>query len=127
MMISAMIGLLMAATTPSTLQERGDDAAGAYVQCLFSVVRNSGAQHLSQSAFEQRLAASCHREESTYRALAVKILRLRGEGATEQSIDALSHETRQSMIDDYRALPEKQRLFEQLNRLCNANPEECRP
>jgi len=127
MMISAMIGLLMAATVPSTLQERGDDAAGAYVQCLFSVVRNSGAQHLSQSAFEQRLAASCHREESTYRTLAVKILRLRGEGATEQSIDALSHQTRQSMIEDYRSLPEKQRLFEQINRLCNAHPEECRP
>ena len=127
MPMSTIIALALAATGPSTLEDRGDAAAEAYVQCLFSVVRQSSAAHLSQSAFEQRLAASCQREESVYRALAMSILKARGETAFEQLIDVRSRETRRAMIEDYRALPEKQRLFEQLNRLCAGNSEACRP
>jgi hypothetical protein len=126
MLSTAMIGLLMAATVPSELQARGDEAGAVYVQCLFSVVRESGAAHLSQSAFEQRLAASCRREESAYRALAVRIMKARGDPAPEQSIDRLNREMRQGMIDDYRTLPEKQRLLEEMSALCAANPQECR-
>ena len=124
-MLTSTIALLLAATGPSALEDRGDAAAEAYVQCLFSVVRQSSAAHLSQSAFEQRLAASCLREESAYRTLAMRILKARGETALEHLIDVRSRETRQAMIDDYRALPEKQRLFEQLNRVCAANSDAC--
>lgn len=112
------IALVMAATGPAALDERGDAAAEAYVQCLYSVVRRSRAVHLSESAFEQRLAASCQDEESAYRALAKSIIKTRGETALEPLIDVRSRAARQAMIDDYRAPPDKQRLFEQQNGLC---------
>lgn len=115
---SATIALVMAASGPLPLEKRGDAAAEAYVRCLFSVVRQSRAVHLSQSAFELRLAASCHGEESAYRALAMSILKARGETALEPLIDVCSRQVRQGMIDNYRASPEKQRLIEQLNGLC---------
>ncbi len=126
MLTSTIIALVLAATGPSTLEDRGDAAAEAYVQCLFSVVRQSSAVHLSQSAFEQRLAGSCLREESAYRTVAMSILKARGESGLAQLIVVRTRETRKAMIDDYRALPEKQRLFEQLNALCAGNSEACR-
>jgi hypothetical protein len=125
MIAPAVIGLLMAAELPSSLENRGDAAAEAYVQCLFGVVRQSNAAHLSQSAFEERLAQSCHREEDAYRTIAMRILKMRGQTELAQLIDQRSRQTRQAMIEDYRSLPEKQRLFEQLNALCTANPQAC--
>ena len=125
MLASTILALLLTAT-PSSLEDHGDAAAQAYVQCLFSVVRQSSAAHLPQSAFEQRLAASCLEEESAYRRIATSILKARGETGLAQLIDVRSRETRKAMIDDYRALPEQQRLFEQLNGLCAADPEPCR-
>jgi len=126
MIAPALIGLLMAAEVPPGLMASSDAADMAYVQCLLSVVREANKVRISQSAFEQRLGASCRAEERAQRALGVRVLRLRGDPAPEQSADLLDRQIRQGMIDDYRALPEKQRLFEQLNALCRAKPEECR-
>ena len=126
MIAASMIALTMAAEVPAALLARSDEAASAYVQCLFGIVRASGAAHLSQSAFEQRLETSCRAEQQAERALGVRIMRLRGERAPEQAVDALDRQVRQGMIEDYRTLPEKQRMVEQLETLCRANPQECR-
>ena len=126
MLTSTIIAFVLAAAGPSALEDRGDAAAEAYVQCLFSVVRQSNAIHLSQSAFEQRLARSCRREESAYRTVAMSILKARGETRLAQLIDERNRETREAIIEDYRALPEQQRLFEQLNALCATDPDACR-
>jgi hypothetical protein len=55
----------------------------------------------------------------------MRILKMRGQTELAQLIDQRSRQTRQAMIEDYRSLPEKQRLFEQLNALCTANPQAC--
>jgi hypothetical protein len=125
MVAATLIGLLMAANIPPALMARSDEAAAAYVQCLFGVVRQANAAHLSQSAFEQRFAASCHAEQSAQRALGLRILRLRGEPSPEASVDELDRQVRQGMIEDYRTLPEKQRALEQLEALCKAQPAAC--
>lgn len=126
MVASAIIGLLIAAQVPQALMNRTDEASLAYVSCLFSVVREANAARLSQSAFEQRLNTSCRAEERAERALAIEVLRLRGEASPERSVDLLDRQIRQGMVEDYRALPEKQRLLEQLNAVCAAKPESCR-
>ena len=151
MIASALIGLTMAAQVPSSLMARSDEAAATYVPAadaakseLFTpmyllsaartylaanqpaVVRQANAAHLPQAAFEQRFAASCRAEEQAQHALGVRVLRLRGEPAPERSADALDRQIRQGMIDEYRTLPEKQRMLEQIAALCRANPQECR-
>jgi hypothetical protein len=126
MMIPATIGLLIAATVPSALQGRADEAGLAYVQCLFGVVRESGAAGLSQSAFEQRLATSCRAERNIERALSVRVLKLRGSADPADQSDSLDRQMRQGMIDDYRTLPHKQRSLRRIETLCTANPQECR-
>ena len=126
MIAAAMIALTMAAEVPAALLARWDRAASTYVQCLFGVVRASGAAHLSQSAFEQRFEGSCRAEQQAQHELGVRILRLRGERAPEQAVDALDRQLRQGMIEDYRTLPDKQRMVEQLETLCRANPQDCR-
>lgn len=126
MVAPVVIAVLIAAQVPASLMARSDEAGATYVQCLFSVVREAAAGRLTQSAFEQRLSNSCRAEEQDQRALAARVLKLRGDPSPERSVDRLDRQMRQRMIDDYRALPEKQRLLEQLGALCAAHPEECR-
>ena len=105
---------------------RADEAGMAYVQCLYGVVRKSNEARMSQSAFEERLSYSCRQEEGVHRALALRIVTLRGDRAPAQKVDLLERQMRQNMIDEYRALPEKQRALEGVAALCNAHPEACR-
>lgn len=126
MVAATLAVLLIAADVPPSLMARSDEAAAAYLQCLFGVVRAANAAHLPQSAFERRFAASCRTEEQAQHALGVRVLGLRGERAPEQSAEALERQIRQGMIADYRTLPEKQRALEQIEALCKARPEQCR-
>lgn len=126
MVTAAIIGLLFAAEIPHALMARADEAGMAYVQCLYGVVRQSNAAGLSQSAFEQRLSVSCRQEESSHRALALRIVTLRGDAAPARKVELLERQMRQNMIDEYRTLPEKQRALEDLAALCKAHPDACR-
>jgi hypothetical protein len=119
--------LLLASDVPQALLDRSDEAAGAYVSCLFAVSRQAHAAGLSVESFEQRLAGSCLAEERMVRQIGNRILALRGKSNPGASTDALIGDMRRRVIADYRALPAQERALQDLERICQEKPEACRP
>lgn len=126
MIAEALLAMVFRAAVPADLLARSDDLNLAYTQCLFATVREANAVRMPVPEFERKLARSCLAEERAQRAVGIRILQLRGHAAPAQEVDSLNRDIRRDMVEQYRKLPEQERLLRQINELCAARPEECR-
>jgi hypothetical protein len=125
MLVTALL-FIAAADVPQALLDRSDEASGAYISCLFGVMREANAAHASTDEFERRLAGSCTAEENLVRQLDTRIFTLRGNRNPAAKSEALIRQTRQGMVAQYRQLPEQERTLQELARLCREHPDGCR-
>jgi hypothetical protein len=120
-----MIMFLLPLSVASSI---GDfDAANlAFTQCLFATSRAANEARLSLSAFEERLATVCHREQSVLEALTAKDLAAKGDPSAAASARQLSAEARRQVVESYRQLLEMRPELERIAAMCNAHPDQCR-
>lgn len=118
--------LAAAQIVPAGISDAADAANEAYVGCLFAVSRSADGAGLTVTDFERKLAVSCLAEGRASIRIDAKIRALRGEREPARKADAWDSETRRSFVDDYRGLPAKKRIMQQLEQICRADPAQCR-
>ena len=122
-----MIAFLMAAqAVPASVLDEADAANDAYVGCLLAISRSADGAGLSVTEYERKLAVSCWAEERVINRIDTKLFTLRGHRGPAREADALNSETRQSMVDTYRRLPEFKNALKQIEEVCRADPAQCR-
>ena len=119
-----MIFLLPIAVASSTADF--DAANLAFTQCLFATSRAANEARLSLTAFEERLATVCRREQGVLERLTAKDLAAKGDPGAAATARQLSTEARQQVVESYRQLLQLRPQLEQIAAMCNAHPEQCR-
>ena len=117
---------LLAAATVMDSTADFDAANLAFTQCLFETSRAANEERLSLSAFEQRLAGVCHREESVLEKLTAKALARNGDASPVATARQLGVNARAQVLESYRQLLAIRPELERIAAMCNAHPDQCR-
>ena len=115
--------LLAASAVPQSLLDASDAAALAQTQCLFATFRAANQVHMSPDDFDRRLRSSCSAQSRELSRLSARIFALRGKSNASAKAEAMIEESYRTMVEDYRRIPEKEKLIRDI---CQGDPAPCR-